>query len=133
MTFGGSPSGIGRLYRVMPRGAARPTGPSRTSTISSDLIIAGDIKALGDLEISGQVVGNVECASLVVAQDGAIEGEVKAQDVVLEGRVVGSVTASRIALKEKAYVEGDLSFETLSVNQGAYFEGRSRRRTGDGC
>lgn len=68
----------------------------------------------------------------VVAQDGAIEGEVRADDVVLEGRLVGSVTASRIALKEQAYVEGDLSFETLSVNQGAYFEGRSRRRTGDG-
>ena len=114
------------------RGAARPTGQSWTSTISSDLVIAGGVKALGNLENSGQVIGNVECAALVVAQDGAIEGEVRAEDVVLEGRLVGSVTSLRIALKEQAYVEGDLSFETLSVNQGAYFEGRSRRRTGDG-
>jgi cytoskeletal protein CcmA (bactofilin family) len=46
---------------------------------------------------------------------------------VVRGRVVGSVRGLRVTLQAQSHVEGDIFHQSLAIEQGAYFEGKSRR------
>ena len=50
-----------------------------------------------------------------------------AEDIVVRGRVVGSIRGLRVTLQSQAHVEGDIFHQSLAIEQGAYFEGKSRR------
>jgi cytoskeletal protein CcmA (bactofilin family) len=52
---------------------------------------------------------------------------VVAEDVVIRGRLIGSVRGVRVILQFTCHVEGDLLHTSLAMEQGAYFEGKSRR------
>jgi cytoskeletal protein CcmA (bactofilin family) len=54
-------------------------------------------------------------------------GGVMAEDVVVRGRVVGSIRGLRVTLQAQSHVEGDIFHQSLAIEQGAYFEGKSRR------
>jgi cytoskeletal protein CcmA (bactofilin family) len=50
-----------------------------------------------------------------------------AQDIVVRGHLVGSIKGLRITLQAPSHVEGDIFHQSLAIEQGAYFEGKSRR------
>jgi cytoskeletal protein CcmA (bactofilin family) len=102
-------------------------GRSEASTIGEDLTIIGDVTSKGELRIDGRVHGNVHCLSLILGEKSEIEGDVKAEEVLIRGRLIGSVRGHRIMLQSTAHVEGDLLHRDLAMEQGAYFEGESRR------
>jgi cytoskeletal protein CcmA (bactofilin family) len=56
-----------------------------------------------------------------------VTGDVAADEVVVRGRVVGSFRGVRITLQAQCHVEGDIFHQSLAIEQGAYFEGKSRR------
>ncbi len=104
--------------------ASRKTGDS---TIGEDLQITGDVSSKGEIHLDGQVHGNVTCVALVLGESATLEGNVVAEDVVVRGRLIGSIKALRVTLQSMAHVEGDVYHQSLALEQGAYFEGRSRR------
>jgi len=102
---------------------------SRTSasTIGEDLTINGNVSSTGELHINGRVKGDVHCASVVLAENSEIRGNVTAEDVMIRGRLIGSVRGRRVILQSTAHVEGDVLHKDLAMEQGAHFEGESRR------
>ena len=46
---------------------------------------------------------------------------------MISGRLIGSVQARLVTLQAKSHVEGDLFHQSLAMEQGAYFEGKSCR------
>lgn len=105
--------------------AATPPQPGRgLSTLSSDLTFDGNVSGGGDLQIDGQVKGDVRVGRLIVGETGAIEGGVSADYVEVRGRVVGAVSGKQVKLIATAYVDGDITAEQLSIDIGAYFQGR---------
>jgi cytoskeletal protein CcmA (bactofilin family) len=105
------------------------TTDSRTnvSTIGEDLTIDGNVSSTGELHINGRVKGDVHCASVVLGENSEIEGNVTAEDVMIRGRLIGSVRGRRVILQSTAHVEGDVLHKDLAMEQGAHFEGESRR------
>lgn len=109
-----------------PRAAAAsavPTGRG-LSTLSSDLSFEGNVTGGGDLQIDGQIKGDVHVGRLIVGETGAVEGGVQADYVEVRGRVVGGVQGKQVKLVATAYVEGDITAEQLSIDVGAFFQGR---------
>ena len=108
--------------------AARPAAPAVASrglsTLSSDLQFEGNVGGAGDLQIDGQVKGDVKVGRLIVGETGAVEGNVSADYVEVRGRVVGAVSGKQVKLIATAYVDGDITAEQLSIDIGAYFQGR---------
>ena len=118
------PSPGGAPATAAPRPAA-PSVPSRgLSTLSSDLQFEGNVGGAGDLQIDGQVKGDVKVGRLIVGETGAVEGNVAADYVEVRGRVVGAVSGKQVKLIATAYVDGDITAEQLSIDIGAYFQGR---------
>lgn len=114
-----------------PRAATPPSAapsmgtPARgLSTLSADLQFEGNVSGAGDLQIDGQVKGDVRVGRLIVGETGAIEGGVAADYIEVRGRVVGAVSGKQVKLISTAYVDGDITAEQLSIDVGAYFQGR---------
>jgi len=102
-------------------------GTASLSLIGDDLTITGNIVSEGEIQVDGKVQGDIQCASLVVGEDAQIRGSVVADDVVVRGRIVGSIRGQRLSLQTSCHVEADISHKSLVIEQGAFFEGKSRR------
>jgi cytoskeletal protein CcmA (bactofilin family) len=94
------------------------------SMLASDLVFEGNVSGAGDLHIDGTVRGDVKVGRLTVGETGNVEGNVQAEYVEVRGRVVGGVNGKQVKLMSTAYVDGDISHEQLSIDVGAYFQGR---------
>ena len=115
----------GRPAQASQAAAASPAASSRgLSTLSADLQFEGAISGSGDLQVDGSIKGDVRVGRLIVGETGAIEGGVNADYLEVRGRVVGAVTGKQVKLVSTAYVDGDITAEQLSIDIGAYFQGR---------
>lgn len=106
------------------RGGPSPVSQRGLSTLSSDLQFDGNISGAGDLQIDGAIKGDVRVGRLIVGETGAVEGGVSADYVEVRGRIVGNVSGKQVKLIATAYVDGDITAEQLSIDIGAYFQGR---------
>jgi len=80
------------------------------------------------VQVDGQINGDIHCEHLIVGKDATINGNICAEDVVVRGKVSGTIRANRITLQDTAVVESDIYHKSLTIEQGACFEGRSSRR-----
>jgi cytoskeletal protein CcmA (bactofilin family) len=97
------------------------------SIIGEDLAILGNVTSKGEIQVDGEIQGDIHCGSLLLGDRSQVQGSVIAEDVVVRGRVVGSIRGLRVTLQSQSHVEGDIFHQSLAIEQGAYFEGKSRR------
>jgi len=97
------------------------------SVIGEDLTVEGNIISKGEVQLEGEVKGNVHCTSLVIGDKALVEGGVVADDIIVRGRIIGSIRGHRVTLQSSSHVEGDIFHQSLAIEQGAFFEGKSRR------
>jgi cytoskeletal protein CcmA (bactofilin family) len=104
---------------------------SRIDTlIGLETRIEGDLHFTGGLRVDGAIRGNVTEQSgtpstLIISENGRIEGAVTAAKVVLNGKVIGPVKSSHfIELQTKARITGDLYYKSLEMHTGAVIEGK---------
>ena len=102
---------------------SRPTTPGSTPSTPASAQ-DGAISGGGDLQIDGAIKGDVRVGRLIVGETGAVEGNVSADYVEVRGRIVGNVSGKQVKLIATAYVDGDITAEQLSIDIGAYFQGR---------
>ncbi|MGQ0672066.1 MAG: bactofilin family protein [Hyphomicrobium sp.] len=113
------------------RAAASPlrvsTGGGSPSIIGPDLVITGNLVSRGEVQIDGEVQGDIHGTHIVVGERAKITGGIIAEEIVVRGHVMGSVRGKRVLLQNASHVEGDIYHQTLAIEQGAFFEGKSRR------
>jgi cytoskeletal protein CcmA (bactofilin family) len=97
------------------------------SIIGEDLTVTGNVLSKGEVQVDGQIQGDVHCSSLIVGEKAEITGGIVASDVVVRGQVMGSIRGERVTLQSSSHVEGDIFHMSLAIEQGAFFEGKSRR------
>jgi cytoskeletal protein CcmA (bactofilin family) len=116
-------------YADRPLANAKRSSPGKLapSIIGEDLTIAGNVSSKGEIQVDGQIQGDVTCGSLLLGDKSQITGGVVAEDVVVRGHVIGSIRGLRVTLQSQSHVEGDIFHQSLAIEQGAYFEGKSRR------
>jgi cytoskeletal protein CcmA (bactofilin family) len=98
----------------------------RGTIIAEGLKIVGSVTAEGLVEVNGHIEGDLHCTSLVVSRKASIAGSVEADQIVVNGRVEGPF-GGEVVLKSHAHVVGDIQHQSLAVESGAYFDGRSVR------
>jgi cytoskeletal protein CcmA (bactofilin family) len=116
-------------FAERPASYSRSTGPAKLvpSIIGEDLTITGNVISKGEIQVDGEIQGDVQCGSLLLGEKSQIMGSVVAEDVVVRGRVLGAIRGLRVTLQAQSHVEGDIYHQSLAIEQGAYFEGKSRR------
>ena len=97
------------------------------SILSSDLKIEGDVVSHGDLHINGTIKGDVVAHRLTLGEGGTITGTVEVDVAVIAGNLAGQITATSVTLASTARVVADITHVSLLIEEGAVFEGFSRR------
>ena len=109
-------------------GPAKPAGPkAEPSIISADLTVTGDIITPGDLTVEGAVDGSITCHTLTLGGTPDIKGDVTAETVRVCGAFSGTIAASQVHLVKSAVMKGDIRYRSLTIDQGAFFEGKAVR------
>jgi cytoskeletal protein CcmA (bactofilin family) len=58
-----------------------------------------------------------------------VNGSIAADTVRVFGQVQGAILGAHVVLHPSAQVEGDIHSQSLTIEQGASFDGRSRKVT----
>jgi cytoskeletal protein CcmA (bactofilin family) len=105
----------------------RPGGSSGVSVIGADLVIHGNLTSKGEVQIEGEVQGDIYGTHVVIGERARVTGGVVAEECVIRGHLLGTVRGRRVLLQSSSHVEGDIYHQTVAIEQGAFFEGKSRR------
>jgi cytoskeletal protein CcmA (bactofilin family) len=103
---------------------------SMDTVIGRQTELTGDVRFSGGLHLEGSIRGNVigvgeQPASLLVGENGAIEGNVHVSQLTLNGKIVGDVHArDRIILGAKARIIGNIHYVLLQMENGAVIDGQ---------
>ncbi len=79
------------------------------------------------MQIDGQVQGDINGSHVIIGERAEITGGIRAAEVVVRGKVMGAIHSNRVMLQANSHVEGDIFHKALAIEQGAFFEGKSRR------
>jgi cytoskeletal protein CcmA (bactofilin family) len=129
---------LGRTAPPLPPNGAMPGsggtalgrgvgGKASHSQIGADLTILGNLISKGEVHVDGEVQGDLHAANVVIGETARINGGIVADEVVVRGTVMGSIRGKRVVLQSSSKVEGDIYHSQLAIEQGAFFEGKSRR------
>lgn len=109
--------------------AVQAAGPAQ-SVIGNDLSIEGQaitIRCKGSLKVLGNIQADLHSRELEVGREAVVTGAIAAETVAVFGRVSGAIMGAHVVLHAGAEVDGDIHSHLLSIEQGAVFDGRSRR------
>ena len=99
---------------------------SKTSSIlGPELEIHGDVKVSGSLLIYGKIFGNIHSNGAVRTASGSeVKGNITAKEVTIGGKVCGDVDVDKkVTLGDTSALTGNLKATTLTIEEGAKFEG----------
>src|SRR6476659_6760612 len=102
------------------------------TVIAKGLKIVGTVTAEGLVEVNGQIEGELHCTSLIIARKAHVTGTIQAEQVVVDGTVEGPIQGGDVFLKSQAHVVGDIHHQSLAIERGAFFDGRSVQIRGNG-
>ncbi len=99
------------------------------SLIGCGCRVEGAVVFRGGLRIDGQIAGDVLAepmagGCLMLSAAGRIEGDVRAENIVIGGEVIGNLHATgRVELLPRARIIGNISYASLSMQAGARVSG----------
>lgn len=101
------------------------------SVIGPDIVITGNLVSKGEVQVDGTIDGDIHGSHIVVGESANVTGGIVAEEIVIRGHVSGTVRGKRVMLQASSQVDGDIYHTALSIEQGAMFEGKSRRTKDD--
>jgi cytoskeletal protein CcmA (bactofilin family) len=97
------------------------------SVIAQDIHMLGNVVSEGMVDFDGKLDGNIRCDSLVVRNNAFVKGEILANSVSVYGKVKGLIRAKSVHLYASCHVEGIIMHEALTIEDGAYLDGKCKR------
>jgi cytoskeletal protein CcmA (bactofilin family) len=104
--------------------------PPIKSLIAQGSRIEGNLSFTEGLRIDGEVVGNTSAnpelpSILVISEAAVVQGELRADHVIINGTVRGPVHAKELLeLQPQARIEGDVYYKALEMHRGATITGQ---------
>ncbi|ADL08976.1 bactofilin family protein [Thermosediminibacter oceani] len=86
----------------------------------------GTIKASGVLRIEGRIEGEIESSGdIIIAEGGVVNAQIKARNAIVAGELNGNMLLTgKLEIKSSGKVLGDLKVDSITIEDGAVFEGR---------
>ena len=102
------------------------TASGSTSVLSEKVKIEGEIQGDEDLHVDGNFKGTIKLrGNIFVSQNGAVEADVEANNVIIQGKITGNVVArSQLEIQSSGQLLGDCTAQSIDIKEGAVFDGR---------
>lgn len=88
----------------------------------------GTVNAEGTIRLDGKIHGGLNITgNLIVGEEGAVKGNIKAENAFIAGVVEGNVIAtSQLHITHTARLTGDISVKNVIIDEGAVFIGNCK-------
>src|SRR5687768_6241361 len=109
-----------------PQQAPGRLAPSSPARLGPSLALEGKLTGEEDLLVDGRFRGEIQVPAhqVTVGSDGRVEGEVRANSIVVEGEVRGNLHASQqVLVRASGRVHGDIRAPRVALDQGCRFKG----------
>jgi cytoskeletal protein CcmA (bactofilin family) len=106
----------------------------KLSVLGPTLKFKGELSADEDLLLRGRVEGSIKhTATLRIGKEGSVAGDITAKFITVEGRVEGDLHGNgSVTVKESANIDGNIYSPTVSLLEGANFNGNIQmKKKGD--
>lgn len=100
---------------------------STPTIFSRDLQVEGNINSSGLVEIEGFVKGTIKGNSVIIRENGSVEGDLFAQTLNIRGNFNGNIKAKNISISGKAKITGFIEYSSLTVEDGACIDGQFKQ------
>jgi cytoskeletal protein CcmA (bactofilin family) len=103
-----------------------PSVNNAESILAAGLTIEGKIEGSGNFRVVGRFKGTVKVNGELTIEPGAfIEGEIRAESVLVAGDVRGQIAAaSRVEFKDSGSLIGDVKANSVVVSAGSKVRGK---------
>ncbi len=101
--------------------------PSKIGTIvGTGAVFDGDLFAPETIRVDGTINGNINCdQNLILGTEGAIKGNISAQNVTISGKVDGDINVrGKLELFSTGKIRGNITARSLVIDEDAYFDGK---------
>jgi cytoskeletal protein CcmA (bactofilin family) len=78
----------------------------------------------GEIQFDGTLEGELRSGTLTIGEHATITGSIAVETLHIRGAVIGTIRARKVRLDSSAKVIGDIYHSDLSIEAGAYIEGR---------
>ncbi|MBF0104679.1 MAG: polymer-forming cytoskeletal protein [Deltaproteobacteria bacterium] len=101
------------------------TDATNATVLKKDACFEGKLVFEGHVVIDGKFKGEIfSSGELAVGKSGYLEGNVEIGTIVVHGEVKGNIKAkNKIVINAPAQVRGDIVAPSLTIDEGAVFEG----------
>jgi cytoskeletal protein CcmA (bactofilin family) len=128
MAFSNSkPSPVASLVDPRAGEAVSPVGRNGGSDafLGSGAKVVGSLHFKGPAEVDGYIEGEIISESrLVIGETAIVKAKIRGVEVIVKGQVQGDIIASKqLSLRRPSKVVGNIQAGSLSIEDGAIFEG----------
>jgi len=124
----GTAAALAALTERSGAAVAKTESDKGVTLIAKNAKLEGEITFDNELYVYGRINGNVRAggdkATLVIGEQGRVEGDVRVPVVVINGEFEGTVFASKVVLAEKARVSCNLCYKRIEMRIGACMDGQ---------
>jgi cytoskeletal protein CcmA (bactofilin family) len=113
-----------------PSGTASPVGgkkPGAPTVIANDISILGNVISEGTVDMDGRVDGTIKAPQITIRPGGVVKGDLTGDVIHVYGEVKGIIKAKNVVLFSSCRVEGVIMHESLTIEDGAFVDGKFKR------
>ena len=94
--------------------------------IGKKTFFSGNISSQSAIRVEGKIEGMVKKASLFfLGVGGCVIGDIFVIQATISGKVIGNIHCSKhLEILETAQIKGDIKSKTISIKEGATFDGK---------
>ncbi len=121
---------VGSVAARRPKVRQRNASTSRIeddepqTVIDADLTVSGELLCDSHVRVEGRLEGDINAESLTLCSGAHVEGAIYADTVYIYGSLTGSVSANTVVVASGARIIGTIFHNSLTIEPGAYLEGR---------
>tara|TARA_B100000579_G_C22284433_1_gene599767 strand:+ start:97 stop:507 length:411 start_codon:yes stop_codon:yes gene_type:complete len=88
------------------------------SQLDGDGVFEGKYNTSGSILIRNKFIGEISADQIIVDENGQIEGNVKASELIVSGNVNGKINSGSIVVMENGKLSGDIIYKQIAVFEG---------------
>jgi len=98
--------------------------------LSKSTSVVGNITSTGEFRIAGRLDGDGSFEHLVICYGARVSGTLKGNLIEIFGDFEGTIAAERVAAFKGCHVNGEVTYKSLSVEDGSIIVGKLFRGEG---
>ena len=83
--------------------------------ISKEMEVTGDFNGQGAVQVEGILNGDINVNSVVISESGVVNGNIKAQSVIINGKLKGGIKCNTLEIMKSGSVSDYIEVKNLKV------------------